>query len=100
MFGDIMGNLEQKQAEMQKKMAQFTIEIEVEGVTITGNAARQVTNITISPKAWAAQDKEMLEDLLLEGVNRFVVEATKKEAEESQKMMSEMLPPGFEDMFK
>ena len=42
----------------------------------------------------------MLEDLLLEGVNRFVVEATKKEAEESQKMMSEMLPPGFEDMFK
>ena len=100
MFGDIMGNLEQKQAEMQKKMAQFTIEIEVEGVTRTGNAARQVTNITISPETWAAQDKEMLEDLLLEGVNRFVVEATKKEAEESQKMMSEMLPPGFEDMFK
>jgi len=100
MFGDIMGNLEQKQAEMQKKMAQFTIEIEVEGVTITGNAARQVTNITISPEAWAAQDKEMLEDLLLEGMNRVIVEATKKEAEESQKMMSEMLPPGFEDMFK
>lgn len=100
MFGDIMGNLEQKQAEMQKKMAQFTIEIEVEGVTITGNAARQVTNITISPEAWAAQDKEMLEDLLLEGMNRFIVDATKKEAEESQKMMSEMLPPGFEDMFK
>lgn len=100
MFGDLMGNLESQQAEMQKKMIQMPVEITMEGVTITGNAARQVTNISIDEGLLASGDKEMIEDLLLTAINRFIIDASKLEAEETQKMMSDMMPPGFGDLFK
>lgn len=100
MFGDLMGNLESQQAEMQKKMIQMPVEITMEGVTITGNAARQVTNISIDEGLLASGDKEMVEDLLLTAINRFIIDASKLEAEETQKMMSDMMPPGFGDLFK
>ena len=100
MFGDLMGNLEEQQAAMHKKMAAIAIEIEVDGITITGNAAREVTNIIISESLWKEQNKEMMEDMMLAAMNRFIEKASKAEAEESQKMMSEMLPPGFGDLFK
>jgi DNA-binding protein YbaB len=40
-------------------------------------------------------DYEELEDLLLIAVNRAITKAAEIEAAESQKMISEMLPPGF-----
>ena len=42
----------------------------------------------------------MLEELLLLCVNRFIEKAIQVEAEESQKLMETMLPPGFGDLFK
>lgn len=100
MFGDLMGNFEQQQAEMQKKLARFVIEFELEGIKITGNAAREVTNVSISDALWAENEKEKIEDLLLTVMNRFLEKSAKVEVEESGKMMSEMLPPGFGDLFK
>ena len=100
MFGDLMGNIEQQQAEMQKKMAGFVVESKVEGITIMGNAAKQITNISIDTNIIETKDKEMLEDLLITCFNKFIMTATKIEADETQKMMNEMLPPGFENMFK
>ena len=40
MFDDLMGNLEKQQAEMQKKLSAIVIEVKLEGVAITGNAAK------------------------------------------------------------
>lgn len=100
MFGDLMGNMEQQQAEMYKKMAGISVDVVVEGISISGNASKQITNITIDPEVLKAEDKEMLEDLLLTCVNRFIEKAVKIESEEAQKLMQDMLPPGFGDMFK
>ncbi len=100
MFGDLMGNLEQQQAEMQKKMLQILVDVKVEGVLIVGNAGRQVTNISLDDTLLANGDKEMLEDMLLTAFNRFIEKASKIEAEETQKAMTDMLPPGFGDLFK
>ncbi|MBK8347796.1 MAG: YbaB/EbfC family nucleoid-associated protein [Saprospiraceae bacterium] len=100
MFGDLMGNLEQQQAEMQKKLAEIPVEIKMDGITITGNATKQITNILLDAELVKGNDKEMLEDLLLAAFNRFMESAVKLEADAAQKLMSELMPPGFEDMFK
>ena len=95
-----MGNLEKQQAEIQKKLSAIVIEVKQEGLTITGNAAKQVTNVMISKELIGSQDMEMIEDLLVTSINRFIEDAQKAEANETQSMMSEMLPPGFGDLFK
>lgn len=100
MLDDLMGNLEKQQAEIQKKLSAIVIEVKQEGLTITGNAAKQVTNVLISKELIDAQDIEMLEDLLVTSINRFIEDAQKAEANETQSMMNEMLPPGFGDLFK
>jgi DNA-binding protein YbaB len=99
MFDNLMGGLEEQHAQLKVKLAQIEIVEELEGVIIKGNATKEITNIEISPDVFA-QDKEMLEDLLITAVNRFFTKAVDKEGEETQKMMSELLPPGFENMFK
>ena len=98
MLDDLMGNLEKQQAE--KKLSAIVIEVKQEGLTITGNAAKQVTNVMISKELIGSQDMEMIEDLLVTSINRFIEDAQKAEANETQSMMSEMLPPGFGDLFK
>ncbi|MBK9564398.1 MAG: YbaB/EbfC family nucleoid-associated protein [Saprospiraceae bacterium] len=100
MLDDLMGNLEKQQAEIQKKLSAIVIEVKQEGLTITGNAAKQVTNVMISKELIGSQDMEMIEDLLVTSINRFIEDAQKAEANETQSMMSEMLPPGFGDLFK
>jgi nucleoid-associated protein EbfC len=103
MFGDLMGNMEhmeQQQAEMAKKLQAVPVECKVEGVTIVGNAARQVTNIVLEPSLLDSDDKEMIEDILITAFNRFIEVSSKVEAEETQKMMQDLLPPGFGDLFK
>jgi nucleoid-associated protein EbfC len=100
MFGDLMGNMEQQQAEMAKKLQAIPVECKVEGVTITGNAARQVTNVILDPTLLETDDKEMIEDILITAINRFIEVSSKVEGEETQKMMQDLLPPGFGDLFK
>ncbi len=100
MFEDLMGNLEQQQAEMHKKLAQFPVTVQMQGITVSGNATKTVTNILVTQEMIDSGDKEMLEDLLLTAVNRFIEEAVQVESREAQNMMSGMLPPGFGDMFK
>lgn len=95
-----MGNIEKQQADMQRKLAQFPVEVKQEGLIITGNATKTITNISISNELLESGDKEMIEDLLLTAVNRFIEEASKKEADETKNLMADMLPPGFGDMFK
>ena len=81
---------------MQKKLANIIVEAEAGdgAVKITANAARQITDIKINSDL-KFSDYEELEDLLLTAVNRAIAKAAEIEAAESQKMISEMLPPGF-----
>lgn len=96
MFGNMLGglgNLEEKQAEMQEKMRKIVVKSEFEGIVIEGNGSREVNNISISPEI--LQDVEELEDKLVIAINRFIREVSAVEAHEAQRMMQEMLPMGM-----
>ncbi len=97
MFGDLMGNLQDKQSEMKSKLALIKLEASVANgaVVVNANANRQIENISISKELFDQNDVEQLEDLVLEAVNRAMDMAQGKEAEESQKMIQDIMPPGL-----
>jgi len=105
MFGDMLGNFQEKQEKMKEALTAITVEAEAGdgAVTIQANAAREILNISIDKEKVSLDDTEELEDLLVVAMNRVISLASEKEAEESQKMVSNILPPGMEgltDMFK
>ncbi len=97
MFGDLLGDMEEKQREIREKLAEIMVEAEAGdgAIKVTANAAREITNISINKDALNLEDTEQLEDLLLVAINRVIEKATNKEAEESQNLMKNMLPPGL-----
>jgi nucleoid-associated protein EbfC len=98
MFGDLFGSLAQKQQEMMEKATAITVETEVGGVRVTANGNKEITNISITD-ASILTDKEQLEDLLMVAINRALSQAGEQAAEETQKMMSSILPPGMGGLF-
>ncbi len=96
MFGDLMSNFQNQQEELQKQLKTLKVEISYQGIAILGNAAREIHNITVADELLT--DKEMLEDILLETMNRFIYEVSKAEADAAQNAMQDMLPPGFSDL--
>ena len=97
MFGDLLGNMEEKQKAMKEKLNAIilTEEIGDGAIQVSSNANREITNISIKKEAIDLEDMEQLEDLLIEGINRVLEKAAEKEAIESQKMMKDMMPPGL-----
>ena len=100
-----MGNFEEQQKQMQVKLAGITVEAEAGdgAVKVTANAAREILNVSIDKEKIDLSDLEQVEDLLVVAMNRVIEQASAKEAEESQKMVSGMLPGGMSglaDMFK
>jgi len=99
MFGDLMGNMEEKQKAMKEKLEAIQISESLEGVKIEGNGAREILNISINEEYFNPERKEELEDLLLVAFNNILGKIAVEEAKESQNMISQMLPPGMEGLF-
>ncbi len=104
MFGDLFGNVEQQQQELQKKLA--TIEVTGDAgdgaIKVIANANQKILNISIDKTKLDWEDTEEVEDLLLVAINRTLEKAAAKQGEESQKLMQSMMPPGMgglADMF-
>ncbi|MBP7272602.1 MAG: YbaB/EbfC family nucleoid-associated protein [Saprospiraceae bacterium] len=97
MFGDI----EAKQKELQQKLTTITVTADAAdgAVTVTANAARAIVNISIDTTKIDVSDKEQLEDLLVVAINNALEKAAIKEASESKKLLSDIMPPGLEGMF-
>lgn len=95
----MFGGMEEMQKQMQEKLAGIIVEEQAGGgmVKIKANAARQILDVSLSPDL-DMSDKEGVEDLILEAVNRVVAAAAAKEQEESQAMLSKMLPGGMGDL--
>ena len=97
MFGDLLGNMEEKQKALKEKLA--AIEITANGgdglITVQGNANRQITNIQINAEAFASVDREELEDLLVITINRVLEQALENEAQAQQDLIKDMMPPGL-----
>lgn len=98
MFGDLLGSFEQKQQEMLEKASAIIVESEVGGIRVTANGKNEIVNINITD-ASILSDKEQLEDLLMVAVNRALAQAGEQAAEETQKMMSSMMPAGLAGLF-
>ncbi len=97
MFGDLMGNMGERQKELKKKLAEITVEAESgEGaIKVTANANREIINISINKEMLDWDDQEQVEDLLMVAVNRALEKALEKEAIESENLIKDMLPPGL-----
>lgn len=101
MFGDLLGNFQNQQEEVQRKLENMTIEAEAGGgaVKVSLTATRKVLNISIDKEKLDWDDTEMVEDLILAAINNGLEKAAIKEQAEAQKMISGMMPPGLGGLF-
>ena len=90
---------------MQQKMADTQSMLEAERVTaeagggmvsVTANGAGRVVSIKIEPDAVDPDDLELLEDLVMAGVNKAIEEAEAMKARKMQDAATSMLPPGLD----
>ncbi len=97
MFGKI-AEMQQQMKTAQDALAQQTVTTEVGGgmVKVTANGAQRITALTIEKSAVDPDDLEMLEDLVMSGVNKALEEAHKMAQAEMQKTAGSMLPPGLD----
>jgi nucleoid-associated protein EbfC len=99
-----MGNLmkqaqqmQQKLAKMQEELGQKTVEASVGGgmVTVMVNGKNEVLRIKIEPQAVDPEDVEMLEDLVMAGVNEALRKAQEMVSNEMSKLTGGMKIPGL-----
>lgn len=99
-----MGNLMKQAQQMQKRMmklqeemAQKTVEASVGGgmVTVTANGRSEILQVKIEPQVVDPDDVEMLEDLVVAGVNEALRKAQEMVSEEMSKVTGGMKIPGL-----
>ncbi len=97
MFGKMM-EMQQKVSDAQDELANKTTTAEAGGgmVKVTANGAQKITAIEIDPDAVDPDDLELLEDLVIAGVNKALEEASDMAQEEMRNSMAGMLPPGMD----
>jgi hypothetical protein len=100
-FNNLMKQAAAMQANMQKAQAEL-VNIEVEGVAgggmvkVTMNGRHEVKRVQLEPSVVVADDREMLEDLIVAATNDAVQKVEARVQEKMSSVMSGMqLPPGF-----
>ncbi len=105
MFGNLLGDFEKKQDALREKLKEMVFDYDFSdgAIIVTANAAREILNIQINPEKVNLSDKEEVEDMVLEAINRTLEEAAIREAGEMQKSINDILPGGMSglgDLFK
>ncbi len=99
-----MGNLfkqaqqmQQKMVRMQEELAQRTVEASVGGgmVSVTVNGRNEVLRLKIEPQVVDPDDIEMLEDLVMAGVNEALRKSQEMISGEMSKLTGGMKIPGL-----
>lgn len=99
-----MGNLmkqaqqmQQRMVKLQEEMAQKTVEASVGGgmVTVTVNGKSELLQVKIEPQVVDPDDVEMLEDLIVAGVNEALRKAHEMVAAEMSKLTGGLKIPGL-----
>jgi len=100
-----MGDMFGKMMDMQKKMNAAQEDLEKKTVTaeagggmvkVTANGAQKITAIEIDPEVVDSDDQEMLEDLVIAGVNKALEDASEMAQQEMRDSLGGMLPPGMD----
>ncbi|MEJ2617312.1 MAG: YbaB/EbfC family nucleoid-associated protein, partial [Ignavibacteriaceae bacterium] len=103
MKGGMQGMLKQvqkMQAEMQKvqnELGNLTVSEEAGGgmIKATANGNKEIISVEIDPQVIKAEEKEILEDLVVAAVNKALQSAGKMAEEEMAKVTKGMIPPGL-----
>jgi len=95
----MIDKLGDKGAQIKEELSAIDINIEIEGVLISGNAAGELKDISIADQLFADGDKDKLEDLLLTAITQFNDRVGAESAKLSQKMLNDMLGGGFGNLF-
>jgi len=96
----MMQQVQKMQEEMQKvqaKLGGMEVSAEAGGgmIKATANGNKEIVSIEIDPQVIVAEDKEILEDLVVAAVNKALQSAAKLTEEEMQKVTKGMIPPGL-----
>jgi len=95
MFGKIQ-EMQSKMQETQEKLATVVVEADAGGgmVKVKANGLRQIISIKIDEDVVDPNDKEMLEDLVVAGVNKALEQADIASKEKMQEAYKGMIPGG------
>lgn len=85
--------IQQKMKKVQERLKEEKVEASVGGgmVKVTANGHQEILAISIEKEIIKPEEQEMLQDLILSGVN----EALKKASEMQQAEMGKVIPPGL-----
>jgi hypothetical protein len=89
--------MQQKMMKLQEEVAKRTLDASVGGgmVTVTVNGKNEVLRIKIEPQVVDPNDVEMLEDLIVAGVNEALRKAQEMVSEEMSKLTGGLKIPGL-----
>ncbi|MDX1529942.1 MAG: YbaB/EbfC family nucleoid-associated protein [Rhodothermales bacterium] len=97
LFGKMM-EMQQKMAETQEALAKQTTTAEAGGgmIKVTADGRGRVTAISMEKEVVNPDDLDLLEDLLVAGINKALDEADQMREAEMKKVAGGMLPPGLD----
>lgn len=95
MFGKIQ-EMQSKMQEAQEGLNEVIVEAEAGGgmVKVKANGNKQIVSIDMDKDVVDPEDKEMLEDLIVAGVNKAIEKAEEASKEKMQEMYKNMMPGG------
>ena len=101
MLGNMFGNFQEKQEEIQKQLQDIRVEaISQDGaVKVVVNGNKQIIDLELDPEKLDFEDHDQLQDLILVTTNEALDKAQLKAAEFTQEAVKQMLPPGFDNLF-
>ena len=97
MFGDLLGNMQQQQADLQKKLSEIQLSASAGdgAVKVTVTATQEVVDIKIDKSKIDLEDMEQLEDFLIIALNNALIMATDTQTLETNNMVKDIMPPGL-----
>lgn len=92
-----MQRIQKKLEETQKQLEEKTVTVQVGGgmVTVTANGKQEIISIQIENELINPEEKEMLEDLIVAGVNEALKRAKEMIEEELTKITGGLKIPGL-----
>jgi nucleoid-associated protein EbfC len=101
MFGDLLGNMQQQQADLQQKLSTIIVEAESGdgAIIVKAGADQHIASIKIDPSKLDMADTEQVEDLMIVAVNRALELAREKAGTETAQLLKGMFPFGDVDQF-
>jgi DNA-binding YbaB/EbfC family protein len=93
----MMQQAQQMQEQLQKRMAEMTVEATAGGgmVTVAVNGHKHVLKITLDPEVVSKDDVEMLQDLIVAAINDAHRRVDEALASQMQGLMGGMRIPGL-----